>query len=199
MSLTVATLAAAEPWVTPTYCSACHANRHPGCGCSCHRTSAAAFDHWLAALKYYGTGRTAGDLRAEAADPAWVAGLAYIDGIAPGEERARMLGTARAVEELAAAGLSPEQAYFLAGLDRDLGPYDDNAALSAAYEAPDMRNPLRAVRRPLAAPWQSLLTWMARGALEDGCTPEVIRAGQGAGPFLSEALARRMAEAGGGS
>ncbi len=57
-----------------------------------------------------------------------------------------------------------------------------------------MRNLLRPVRRILAAPWQSLLTWMAQGAIADGCTASVIRAGQGAGPFLSGALARRMEE-----
>lgn len=45
----------------------------------------------------------------------------------------------------------------------------------------------------LARPWNSFLTWMAQGALEDGCIPETIRAGQGAGP-LSNALADRMAE-----
>jgi len=45
----------------------------------------------------------------------------------------------------------------------------------------------------LARPWHSLLTWTARAALADGCTPETIREGQGAGP-LSNALAGRMAE-----
>jgi len=50
----------------------------------------------------------------------------------------------------------------------------------------------------LARPWHSLLTWTARAALADGCTPEVIRDGQGAGP-LSGALARRMEEIGAGS
>jgi len=54
------------------------------------------------------------------------------------------------------------------------------------------------MRRLLARPWQSFLTWTARAALADGCTPETIREGQGAGP-LSGALARRMEEIGAGS
>jgi hypothetical protein len=49
------------------------------------------------------------------------------------------------------------------------------------------------MRDLLARRAQSLLTWMARAALADGCTPETIRDGQGAGP-LSGALAGRMAE-----
>jgi hypothetical protein len=49
------------------------------------------------------------------------------------------------------------------------------------------------MRRLLTRPWQSLLTRTARAALADGCTPEVIRSGQGAGP-LSNALAARMEE-----
>jgi hypothetical protein len=54
------------------------------------------------------------------------------------------------------------------------------------------------MRSFLARPWQSFLTWTARAALADGCTPEVIRAGQGAGP-LSNALAGRMEEIEAGS
>lgn len=49
------------------------------------------------------------------------------------------------------------------------------------------------MRRLLSGWARPLLTWMARAALEDGCTPETIRAGQGAGP-LSGAVAGRMAE-----
>jgi hypothetical protein len=55
--------------------------------------------------------------------------------------------------------------------------------------------------RTVLARWaraHSLLTWTARAALADGCTPETIRDGQGAGP-LSGVLAGRMAETGGGS
>lgn len=138
MTTTTATLrpaAAAEPWQTSSYCSACHRN-HPGsCGCACHLPQGAVTDYWMAALKLYGCGRTAAAQRAEAGDPAWVAGLAYIDGVTPEQERAEMLWTARAIEELAAAGLTPEQAYFLASLDRDLGPYADNADLARVPEA----------------------------------------------------------------
>lgn len=132
MSLTTASPVSADPWVTTSYCSACW-RRHPGlCGCVCHRPSAASRDHWTAALKYYGTGRTAQAHRALADSPAMVAGLAFIDGITPAEMRAEMAATADAIGQYAAAGLTPEGAYFLAGLDRDLGAYEDNRALSAA-------------------------------------------------------------------
>lgn len=88
-------------------------------------------NYWLAALKLYGTGRTAEGHRAQANEPGWVAGLAYIDGITAEQERAQMLATASAMEAIAATGMTPEQAYFLAGLDRDLGQYAENADLSA--------------------------------------------------------------------
>jgi hypothetical protein len=91
-------------------------------------------DVWLAALKLYGTGRTAEAQRDMADDPAWVAGLAYIDGVPPDEERAQDLAVAGAIGQLEAAGLTPEQAYFLASLDRDLGPYEDNADFSRVPE-----------------------------------------------------------------
>jgi len=54
---------------------------------------------------------------------------------------------------------------------------------------------MRALITRLARP---LLTWMARAALDDGCTPETVRDGQGAGP-LSNLLAVRMAEIEAGS
>lgn len=137
MTAITATLhtAAAEPWQTSSYCSACHRN-HPGsCGCSCHLPQGAVTDYWLAALKLYGCGRTASAQRAEAGDPAWVAGLAYIDGVTPERERAEMLAIAGNIASLAAAGLAPEQAYILASLDRDLGPYAENAGLARVTEA----------------------------------------------------------------
>jgi len=136
MSATTAILqpAAAEPWQTSSYCSACHRN-HPGpCGCTCHFPQAAARDYWLDALKLYATGRTAEAQRAEADDPAWVAGLAYVDGVTPEQERSEMLAIAAAIASLAAAGLTPEQAYFLASLDRGLGPYAENADLARVPE-----------------------------------------------------------------
>ncbi len=132
MTLTTAPPVAADPWQTSSYCSGCWRN-HPGlCGCLCHRPSAAVRDHVTAALKYYGTGRTAATHRALASDPAMVAGLAYVEGVTPAEMAAEMAATADVIDQYTAAGLAPEGAYRLAGLDRDLGPYDDNAALSAA-------------------------------------------------------------------
>lgn len=125
----------ADPWVTTSYCSACHRN-HPGaCGCACHHPVSAARDHWLAALKFYATGRTPRALRAMAASPEMTRGLALLSGVTEDEERAAMLAIAEAIDELAAAGLTPEQAYFLASLDKVLGPYAENAALSAEAAA----------------------------------------------------------------
>lgn len=89
-------------------------------------------DYWTAALKFYATGRTAGGLRAMAADPEMTRGLALLSGVTEDEERAQVLAIADAIDALAAAGLTPEQAYFLAGLDKVLGPYADYSALSAA-------------------------------------------------------------------
>jgi hypothetical protein len=126
---------AADPWVTTSYCSACHRN-HPGaCGCARHRPAPVARDYWLAALKFYATGRTPRALRAMASNPEMTRGLALLSGVTEDEERAAMLAIARDIEELAAAGLTPEQAYFLASLDKVLGPYAENSALSAEVAA----------------------------------------------------------------
>lgn len=92
-------------------------------------------DYWMAALKFYATGRTAEGLRVQAADPAWTAGLAFIDGVTPAEEAAELLAIAGAIDSLAVAGLTPERAYALAGLDKVLGPYAENSALSAEVAA----------------------------------------------------------------
>lgn len=83
--------------------------------------SSAVTDCWTAALKFYATGRTAGNVRAQADTPEWVAGLAYIDGITPEAERYAMLSLADCMDAIVRAGLTPEQAYNLAGLDRVLG------------------------------------------------------------------------------
>lgn len=88
-------------------------------------------DHWMAALKLYATGATAEDFRAEADSPARVKGLALLCGITQEQERAQALAIAGAIDNYAAAGLTPEQAYSLAGLDRELGPYEDNANFAA--------------------------------------------------------------------
>jgi hypothetical protein len=95
MSKTVTLPASTDPWVTPSYCSDCHANRHPGCGCPCHRPSGATRDYWTAALKFYATGRTAANLRA----------------------------TADATGQLTAAGLTPVKCWYLSGLDQFHGPF----------------------------------------------------------------------------
>ena len=127
-----------EPWATPSYCSACHMN-HPGpCGCACHRPAASGqrvTDYWTDGLKFYATGRTSEALRVMAADEEMTRGLAILSGITPEEERAEILGIAGAIDALKAEGLTREQAYFLAGLDRILGiPFSEftPALLSAA-------------------------------------------------------------------
>ncbi len=137
MSLTVApheAAASADPWMTPSYCSACHPN-HPGpCDCSCHRSQGVIRDYWLAALKYCAIGRTAADLRAQAADPEMTRGLALLSGISEEQERAQVLAVAPAIDLLAAAGLTPVKCWYLAGLDQFHGPYADNAALARMPE-----------------------------------------------------------------
>jgi hypothetical protein len=97
-----------------------------------HRAPEKINDYWTAALKFYATGRTAEGLRAMAADEEMTRGLALLSGITPEEEREQVLGIASAIDALAAEGLTPEKCYFLAGLDRLLGPYPGAAALSAA-------------------------------------------------------------------
>jgi hypothetical protein len=89
-------------------------------------------DYWTAGLKFYATGRRSATLRAIAADPVLTRGFALLAGITEDEERAQALGIADAIDAIAAEGMTREQAYFLAGLDRILGPYPGNAALSAA-------------------------------------------------------------------
>lgn len=76
-------------------------------------------DYWMDALKFYGTGRTAEGLRAQAATPAWVNWLAEVGGVSPGTVRADMLAIAGAIDAYRAAGMTPEQAYRLADLDKD--------------------------------------------------------------------------------
>lgn len=89
-------------------------------------------DYWTAGLKFYATGRNSATLRAIAADPVLTRGFALLSGITEDEERAQALGIADAIDALAAEGLTREQAYFLAGLDKVLGPYPGTAALNAA-------------------------------------------------------------------
>jgi len=76
-------------------------------------------DHWTAALRLYAIGRTSEELRAQAADPEMTRGLALLSGITEEQERAQVLAIAAAIDQLTAAGLTPDRAYCLAGL----GPY----------------------------------------------------------------------------
>lgn len=95
-------------------------------------------DHWTAALKYMGIGRTAESFRAQAADPDFTRGMALLSGTSGDAEHAWLSAVADAIDTLTAEGLTPEQAYFLAGLDRELGPYlspDAALYLGAAHIA----------------------------------------------------------------
>lgn len=75
------------------------------------RPPEAVTDTWLAALRYYAIGRTAGDLRDQAA-------------ARTGErERAQMLAVAGRMDDLAAEGLTPVDCWYLGSLDQFLGPY----------------------------------------------------------------------------
>lgn len=92
-------------------------------------------DYWTAGLKFLATGRKSATLRAIASDPELVRGFALLSGITVEQEREQALGIADAIDALAAEGMTPEQAYFLAGLDKLFGcPFSefDPAALSAA-------------------------------------------------------------------
>jgi hypothetical protein len=88
-------------------------------------------DHWMAALKYFALGRTAGDLRAEAADPEWVRGMAAEGGITEEQERSQVLAIADAVDALAVTTLTPVKCWYLSGLDQFLGPFPGTAALKS--------------------------------------------------------------------
>jgi hypothetical protein len=91
-------------------------------------------DYWMAALKYRAIGRTAASLREQAADPVMTEGLALLSGITAGQERIQVLAVADAVDALAAEGLTPEQCYFLANLDKEFGPYPGAAPVTAGWQ-----------------------------------------------------------------
>jgi hypothetical protein len=75
------------------------------------------------AVKFYATGRTAGELRAQAANPWLVRDRAKHAGVSPRFIRDEMLAIADGIEEVAATGLTPELAYFALGLDLVLGRF----------------------------------------------------------------------------
>ena len=78
-------------------------------------------DYWTAALKFYATGRTSRALRTMAANPEMTRGIALMSGITEEQERAQVLAIADAIDEYAAAGLTPEGAYSLASLEEVFG------------------------------------------------------------------------------
>jgi hypothetical protein len=88
-------------------------------------------DYWLAALKYFALGRTANDLRDEAADPEWVRGMALEGGITEEQERAQLLAVADRIADLKAEGLTPVKCWYLSGLDQFLGPFPGTGTLKS--------------------------------------------------------------------
>jgi len=88
-------------------------------------------DYWLAALKLYAAGRAADDVRAQAANPETVrARAAY--GVTEEEGRARALAVADCIDRLSAAGLTPAECWYLAGMDRLHGPFPGATAEATA-------------------------------------------------------------------
>jgi hypothetical protein len=107
-----------------------------------HRPPQPINDYWMAALKFYATGRTSRALRVMAGDEELTRALAIDTGITEDAERAQILGIAAAIDELAVAGLTPEGAYNLAGLEEALGrpfaDYDPDASRTPSPRtAPD--------------------------------------------------------------
>lgn len=68
-------------------------------------------------LKFYGTGRTAGGLRAMAADPKAVAMTTTGSGEPAATVRAMMLDLADGIDQLAAEGITPADCWDLLGWD----------------------------------------------------------------------------------
>lgn len=94
-------------------------------------------DTWMAALKFHATGRTSRALRAMAADGELTRGLALMTGITEEQERAQVLAIASAIDELSGAGVTPEKAYGLAGLEELLGcPFGEFDPDANWYSAP---------------------------------------------------------------
>jgi hypothetical protein len=86
-----------------------------------HRAPELISDYWMAALKFRATGRTSRALRVMAADDEMTRGLALMSGVTQDEERAQVTGIADAIDVLEAHGLTPEDCYNLAGLDKLFG------------------------------------------------------------------------------
>jgi hypothetical protein len=84
------------------------------------------------AMKFYATGRTPERLRAHAADPLVLEGIAVLSGITPGEAREQMLALAEAIDHITAEGITQEQAYFLMRLDKHFGPYPGARSTASA-------------------------------------------------------------------
>jgi hypothetical protein len=75
------------------------------------------------AMKFYAAGRTSAGLRAHAADPAVLEGMAAMAGVSQEVMREQALALADAIDAIDAEGITQEQAYFLMRLDKHFGPF----------------------------------------------------------------------------
>jgi len=85
-----------------------------------------------AALRFLATGMTAEGVRAHAADAFYVSLTARIAGVTPQEAYTELLAIAGAIASLENHHLSPQYAYFLAGMDKQYGPYPGPDTLRVA-------------------------------------------------------------------
>jgi hypothetical protein len=86
-----------------------------------------------AALGFLATGMTAEIVRAHARDALYVSRTARAAGIPAQEAYTEMLAIADAIENLAEVhGLTRQKAYFLAGMDKQHGPYPGPGSLQVA-------------------------------------------------------------------
>lgn len=85
-----------------------------------------------AALRFLATGMTAAGVREHAASAFYVERTARIAGSTPQEAYAELLLIADAIADLESHSLSREYAYFLAGLDKQYGPFPGPDSLSVA-------------------------------------------------------------------
>lgn len=82
-------------------------------------------------MRFLASGRTSERLQAQADDPRMTERVAALAGITPLEAENLMRATAVAIAAIEAEGLTPEQCYFLCGLDKTLGPWTGAPVLAA--------------------------------------------------------------------
>lgn len=89
-------------------------------------------DYWKTALGLVAAGTTAGDLLAQAADPAWIDSQAAARRVTPARHLDDLLTLANRARLLTVAGVTREKAHALLASPPAPGPFPPAAALSAA-------------------------------------------------------------------